>query len=467
VVRLRFETDLATSLKASADLSAAVDKIGDNLGIAANEAKKLELAAKRITDGNLGPMDRYNRKVEEHAKLVKAGKLSVDDAEKSLARYRARIEQVGQSQSKTFGPSALQSLAGYASGMFSIGAAVSAISQALRQVEADAQRAADRVFQSFGSFAALQQVSETPQAFEANVAFARSLITRGVVSPDQQGMAADIAGGLVKARLTQAERDIVAGLGERDVLKPEQLVPFGEGAREFRDIFGGDFLDTASKLIQAGQAARVSAADVGSAATRFGEKAKARGISGDQALAAYVALMQTAPNERTAATRVGEFFEGKRKLTPDQQQIFDQQLSLIQSAPGRGVAGRSFVARDPQLRAADALQNVEGELAIAEQESLSEQQTLLNIIRKSRRRGRVGYNWVDRVGKQMADWLFLGGANLVGAGDTAISAAANQPGYAGLNDEERQLMLDYLKRTAEGVEGATVKPPRPAGRQEN
>jgi hypothetical protein len=95
VVRLRFETDLATSLKASADLKSAVDKVGDSLGTAAGEARKLELAAKRIVDANLSPQERYNQKLELMARAVKAGKLSMEDAEKTAGRLSASKRLTG------------------------------------------------------------------------------------------------------------------------------------------------------------------------------------------------------------------------------------------------------------------------------------------------------------------------------------------------------------------------------------
>jgi hypothetical protein len=273
-------------------------------------------------------------------------------------------------------------------------------------------------------------------------------------------MAADIASGLIRARLTTQERDVITGAGERDLIKPEDLVKFAESVREFRDVFGGDFTANASKLIQAGQ---VSTLDIGHLATR----AKERGMGGDQFLAAALAILQTAPNQRAAATQVSEFFDGKLKLDTRQQQVFNEQLALIQTAPQRNVIGRSFVSTDPQLRAADILQNVQGQRAIVEQAAQAEQETLLQIIKESRKRAYSDYNVVDRFGKTLADFIYLGGADVLGAEDAAIRAAAYSPNYAGLNDEERKLMLDYLRRTADGVEGATISPPKPSGRQQN
>jgi hypothetical protein len=458
VVRLRFETDLSTSIKAQADLAAAVEKVGDSLGKTAGEARKLELAAKRIVDANLSPQERYNKKVEELAKAVKAGTISMEQAERTTARLRQRLDETAQSKNKAFGPSAVQELASYAAGMFGIGTAVGVVSQAMRQVEADAQRAADRVSQSFGSFAALQQVSGTPEEFGANVAEARGLVSRGIVSPDQQGTAADIVGGLIRARLSKQQRDIITDLGERDVLKSDELVSFGRSAREFTDIFGGSFTANAAKLIQAGQ---VSSLDIGHLATR----AKERGMGGDQFLASAIALLQTAPNERTAATRINDFFEGKHRLDAKQQQVFDEQLSLIRSAPDRGVLGRSFVQTDPQLAAEDLRQVTLGELGIREQAIDQEQEALLDIVMASRRRQVLGRGEFNRLYEAAGQRLIGGLMDLIGLEDPIIRGAARG---GMLNESERERIEDYLRRTAESnerMEQSTA--PRPSGRQEN
>lgn len=471
MVRLRFETDLATSLKAAADLGAAYDKVGSAVTGTASEMKKLELAAKRITDQNLTPQEKYNQKLGLMAKAVKAGKLEMTDAERTAARLRMRLDETAKSSDKVFGASSVAAIGRWASGFAGVTAILAGIKAGFAAVEKQSQDAADNVFQNYGSFAALQAVSGNEQEFGANVAFARDLVSRGVVSPQKQGQAADITAGLIKARLTAADREVIASIGESDILQPEELVKFGEGVREFRDVFKsqGTFRDTANQLIEAGKQAKISPGEVGSATTKFGRTAIDNGFTSEQALAAYTTILQTSPNARTAATRTEKFFKGEYAMTPDQKKLFSEQQGLIGSAASRDVLGKQggLVQTDNLLAAADTLQTSQGETSQIVQRTSGEKEILLDIITNARERQAARHGTFAKLEAWFENTFITGTKDAFDLEDSEIRGAVNDRTGL-LNSEERQRMSDYLKRIAESNEAMKkdLQAPRPSGRQE-
>lgn len=458
---------MSNTLTAVSSLDKELDKLGDTTKNSAREMNQLEKAAKRLVDQNLTPQEKYNQKLELMAKAVKAGKLSMDDATRTADRMRAKLDDVGKSSQKVFGG---ESVAKWVAGLGGATALLAGIKAAFAGVEKQSQDAADSIFQSYGSFAALQAVSGTQQEFAANVAFARDLVSRGVVAPQRQGQAADITAGLVKARLTAPDRETIAAIGQSDILQPEELVPFAEGIREFRDVFkaAGSFRDVANQLIETGRGAKATPGEVGHAATKFGRAAADKGFSPEDALAAYSAIIQTSPNARTAATRTEKFFKGDYKMTPVEAGIFKQQGALIRSAPGRDPLGtQGGLARtDPLLSATDILQTSQGELSQIYQSKTAEKEILFDIVRAARERQAVQAGGIlGRLDVWGANNIMGGIFDLLGAENASIRGALRQDF---LNEDEKRQLLDYLKRTAESNEQMNqgVQAPSPSGRQE-
>jgi hypothetical protein len=470
MVKLRFETDLGSTLKAHQDLAAATEKVGKGYEYSTKEARKLEVAAKRIVDQNLTPQERYNKKLEDLGRALRQGAIGFVTAQDQASRLRQKLTDLENAQNKTFGGKAIEQIAQYAQGFVTIGGLVAGVSQALRQLETDAQSAADATFAAFADFAALQQVSATPAEFGANVAFARSLVTRGIVDPKAQGQAAAITAGLIKQRLGPAELGAIADIAQTDIIKPDEIVGFAQGIQQFQRLFpGGTFRDVASQLIQAGQVAKATPGEVGQAATRFADTAKVAGVGGLEALATYVAVAQNAPNARAAATRTSQVFAGKRQLSADESRFRDQQLELLRTAGARDVVGGRgrFLDTDPALAAADLLQEAQGRLAIASERATSERENLFSTLiqnqaARAKERG-------DNVGALFI--RFLGGIqDLFGGEESAFRReainAARGTSVQPANVQEQ--VRNYLRRIAESNERMETGPtlPNASGRAE-
>lgn len=508
MVRLRFDTDLSSSIKASTDLAAAVDKIGDKMELSAKEARNLERAAARIVQQNEGPTERYNRKIAETAKLFAAGKLSIDQAQQAAERHRKSLERAGQAQDKTFGAQALSQIGSYVTGFLSVGAAAGGILKALRDIETQAQASADAVFASLGAFGELQQVSTSPEDFQGLVGLARGLQTRGVFGKQEGAQAADLVFALRNAGYSDEDIGFISDIGASKQVKRENLQKVAEGLRKYQDIFGqkesGSIREVANKIFSAAGATQADFANVAEASTLFGSEAKALGFSDEEALAAFVAVEKQSPGVQEAATRlrslltqvtkqklstgtlsgtleslVGRVQKGESAIDilgetraaaalnilagAEGQAAFSQQRADITAAQGSSIIeDRRFLSADPRLRAAALRQQAEGRLARAEEEAFGEKELLFDTVRaesQARRRAAGASEaslFLDRISFGIRDALGL------------------EEGAFGPRNVENQETLDaiedYMRRTAEASEQtarqSNNQPPRPSGRQE-
>jgi hypothetical protein len=140
VVRLRFETDLATSLKAAADLEKAVTRNANAFSATAAEAKKLEMAAARIVQQNLTPQEKYNLSIEKMARAVKAGRMTMEEASIQAGRLRTKLDELSRSQQSVFGAGALANMKSYLTGIVGISSAISLFRSEMDAIRAEAEK---------------------------------------------------------------------------------------------------------------------------------------------------------------------------------------------------------------------------------------------------------------------------------------------------------------------------------------
>ena len=139
--KLVLEGTGAGAVRAIGDLHKAFEKVEKGIALTAKEAKALEVAAGRIAKSNEAPQERYNRKVAELDKLLKAGKISADDAAMATSRYGQQLEKAGQSGTRAMG-GVLSSVQGTVTGMFSLASAAALATKELNDMWAASQRAA-------------------------------------------------------------------------------------------------------------------------------------------------------------------------------------------------------------------------------------------------------------------------------------------------------------------------------------
>ncbi|MEX2310637.1 MAG: hypothetical protein WD738_23925 [Pirellulales bacterium] len=140
MVKLRFDTDLGSTLKGVADLNTKFDKLGDTVETTTKGMNALERAGKRLVDANLTPQERYNQKMETLAKAVKSGAIQMAEAERTAGRMRQRLDDATKSSGGLFGPAMLSNIGSYVAGIASASAALSLFRSELDAVRKEAER---------------------------------------------------------------------------------------------------------------------------------------------------------------------------------------------------------------------------------------------------------------------------------------------------------------------------------------
>lgn len=508
MARLRFETDLSTSLQAGADLAKAYKKVGEEVKESVREMNALEKAAKRLVDQNLSPQEKYNQKLDTMAKAVKAGKLSMEEAERTAGRLRTRLDETASSGKKAFGEDAVLSIANYAKGFLGLTAIVGTVTSALREMDETARASADRSMASLGAFGQLQQVATSPADFAKMAGQARSMIGP-IFSKDQGAQAADFVFALRNAGYTDSEIGYITRLGSSGQVKPENMQAVAEGLKKAQSVFGkaeaGSIEQVTNKVFQAANVMQTEFAQAAVATTLFGKETTDLGFSDEEALAAFVAIEGMSPGTEEAATRMRSLMtqlqkdklgKGTLKETIDSlrqrmakgekaiditgeiraaaglsilastegQQVFNTQLGEISRGNTEDIVGtRRFLDADPRIRSAKRRQEAEGKLAETQAAATDELQNLFNAMRAEEVSTALGRNR-DRLGAWFVNRMYgltdvMG--NERGALENYISGTRGSP-------ELRTDIEDYLKRTAEGIERIKndVQAPKPSGRQE-
>jgi hypothetical protein len=455
---LRLDGDSTGAVKASADAAKSVSKIESAYKSASAEAKKLEAAAKRIVSENETPLERYNRKCADLTKHMTAGRISVEQFSRATSRYRAELDGAGKAQESTFGANAIRNLAGYAAGLFGIQQAIGLVVKGFQEAERLAQSSADNVFAGLDAYGELSAISKDPR----DLAFARSLVARGIVPPGQQAQAVGITSSVIKAGFTEQERGTILDIGDTDKVAPGNLAEFALGAKKFQRVFGGDagsLEDVTNLLMAASRATKQTPGEIANSSARFAKEAVAGGFSDEQALAAYIAIANTSGTPKQAYSRTAKFFKGEETLTPVEQAMMAQQTAALAS-PG-SFRSRGLMETDPILRASDLKEESEGALAGTSESMLAEREALFDAFRAQRRK-----KFIEQGGGAVMTGIgsLLGGMiDAMGAEDAALRKAMNPEIRQQLTPQLQAGIESYLARIAAATEQTNAKTKPKAG----
>lgn len=338
---VRFDTDVAQALRAHEDLQNAVEGINDAYEDTAKSAAALERAAARIVRANEGPQERYNRKIAELARLVKSGKLHIDDANRAAERYRRTLERQIEAQNRAYGRGAQSNVAGMVRQYVSVSAAISLGTRALQQFIEERKRAEQEVKQSPKGLAGLAQlaaVAEDPEAaFAEMLAEARRAFSAGVgESVDQAG---DILFGLLSAGLDAADRKFAAALEASGAVTgvDEAASAFAALTKALGREEVGSFEDVISKALAASKGAPAKAPELVLAAAMSGGSARALGVSDEFLFAASEILAAKTGSASVGGTQLAAFLKGieSKGLTKDKSLAGLSGLQLVEELGSR------------------------------------------------------------------------------------------------------------------------------------
>lgn len=497
----RYHKKMVESNPKIAEAAANQKKLKDETDRA---AAAMKAQGEKIRQSVETPMERYKRQLLEVGKLLRSGAIDQETFVRKARELKAGMvvasdafKEVETSQKSAFGSAAIARIAAYGAGMLSVGSIIAGVKRGFMELERQAQASADASFTAFSSMAQLQQVSATPEEFTANVGFARSLITRGIVSKDQQGLAADISYSLAGADFTAAEKELVASAGEAGFIKPEDLATVGEALRTYQRSFGeaeaGDLAAILDKGIIGGKATKVDTTKTLLAATKFGAGSTRLGFSDEESLAALVVNEFQAENIDIAATQVSSLYDqlnkrglGKGSLNETiasikarvdkgenvfdilgesravkgyeaiagSPELFSDTFGKMVGASGAFQASQGMVDSDPILAAGKLRREAEGRLAMQMEDLHAERESLFNAMIADQK-ANFGANNV----RAYALYGVSGLLDTVGAEDwymrqeLANDDTNRRLGRQGtVSPEVRAKIEDYLERQARAAE---------------
>jgi hypothetical protein len=447
--------------------------------------QELDQVTRRMLRETETGQERVNRKLDEAKRLHIAGKLSVQELNQVTSRLTVTNE-------RTFGRSAVTKLGSFAAGYVSVGAAIGLVSRALQTAEQDAQRAADTIANSLQQFGELQQLGGD---FTKNKEFALSLLQRGAITEGELGQAANISFALTSAGFTDPEKEVLARAAESQFVSVPKLAEFGGGLRKYQRTFGeaetGDLEAVFRKAIAASEVAQSDIPTILTASTQFGGEAKAGGLSDEEAMAAFLAIEQRAPNPKVASTRMrsllneiqkrglgkGSFQEtlsgidarissgetafdvlgesravsGFRNIM-EGRQFVGEQTEALRQAQGIDLIGQRAegVRQDPELGPALSRRRAEGGLAFGRIMRDSARENLFDTIRAEQVNKLESGNFIDRMMQYPVRAMYGVNDFLDREGGIIREASAgNVPGQSA--DTQRQAQ-EYLRRMAESSE---------------
>ena len=147
-------------VKAFDNVADAVKKVDEEYKKLAKESRELDQIATRAMKSIQTETDKYRTELGNLKRALDAGKLSQDDYNKAVAVTEEKFRHLKPPNAiLTIGQSAISSLAQYAAGFVSIGAAVGTVGGLLRSAREEITRLSDQLDQAKGSAGELLQVA--------------------------------------------------------------------------------------------------------------------------------------------------------------------------------------------------------------------------------------------------------------------------------------------------------------------
>lgn len=126
----------------------------------ADAAKELDRFAKATTQINRTPLEKYADEMKKLDAALKAGKIDQETFNRAVAKTKTEFQQAGHAGEKSFGSTAIASLAQYAIGMASITTVTRLFANAMAYAKEKTDTAMQSVEGLIASRSQLQQVSE-------------------------------------------------------------------------------------------------------------------------------------------------------------------------------------------------------------------------------------------------------------------------------------------------------------------
>lgn len=194
----RYVQAIQRAMAAQTKMEGGAKKVGDELKKATKEAeqaaRELESFAKKTTQINATPVERYRGEMEKLDRALKAGAISQETHRRATERAKQELDAAGKSSDQSFGDQAVEQLANFATGVVSISAAVGVVKQGLELVAAAREKA-------LGSSESLDTANRELATLAANEAEYQALLQQRDTAAKKYGMnREEVSNALFNAR---------------------------------------------------------------------------------------------------------------------------------------------------------------------------------------------------------------------------------------------------------------------------
>jgi hypothetical protein len=465
---LRLDGDASGAVKATGDVARAAQGLNQEFTKTIQTSEQIREQLEKAF--NEKPIDTYVRKCDELAKKLAEGKINAHQYKEQTDNLARSLSNAGQVQEQSFGGAAISNLASYAAGTITIGKAIQFVTEALREQNAEKEKARKLDEASLPAAGQLSAAGGTEEDLE----YARKLHKQGIVKSDEEGMRA--VTGMVKADLPTADRDYLANLADQQLVAPGNMGEYAQNVRVYQKSFGekdaGSFQDAEKKIRTAGRDTRLGSEEVALQMAKVAPVAKDAGMTDEEAMATFIVQSNRSADKKHATSETIERIKNGDKFMGDAGVEYAKELQRIQGAP-TATELPSLTRTDPRLRAADSAGDAQAQYDADLAENTSETTSLyarLHTLNRQNIRRNVGYGVRGGVGVAVDKTIEKTGAAL-GQEESALHTAAESTGVypKEFTDElkahfERQTKA--IERQTEIMERDGRSPPGPSGRQE-
>lgn len=200
-------------------------------------------------------------------------------------------------------------LLGMAAGLVTVEKGVEFVTEAFKELHQEALKAAQASRDALETTADVVQTPDSAAAIELS----RNIVARGLGS-EQQANA--IAGGLSRARVSEADQQLLLNVAQGRGVKASDLPTLARTVQQIVRARGGTFAGTLDVLTVASQQGRTTLQEAAEAASGVGLRAKGLGLSLAEQEAAFAAIAPAAGGAAAAGTDLEQLFNavGKKKL---------------------------------------------------------------------------------------------------------------------------------------------------------
>ena len=271
-------TDLAAKQARANALADGYKQKLQDLGVTAKKTGKdqsdLGRLQQRVLQQIMTPQDRYNQKVKELDRLLRAGKLTqqqygtaVDQARQKMNAAGTATKSAGDAGKMAFGTQALTRVAQMAAGYFGLAKVIGTVTGAMREMEATRREAAELSKQSAMGIGSLGQVASSKKDYLRLRAKAESFYRHGgAASLDEAARTVfavksagqmdqlDLFRELRASRLVQtpdvmarAATTLIASMGEKETGNIRAMISKAFGASQYSPATAESLLEAASR----------------------------------------------------------------------------------------------------------------------------------------------------------------------------------------------------------------------------